>query len=284
MSKRSEGEIADAFCALLAGTHYENFIVASRLQSPQTRTDLARIYAYCRTTDDLGDESGTQAQALARLERWRAEVADLFAGGAVVHPVLVALRDTVSRRRLTSEPFLALIDANVQDQRVTSYESWPELRAYCTRSAAPVGRMVLQVFGMTGPTAQRLSDDVCIGLQLANFAQDVGVDAAKGRTYLLQSDLREVGLAGATQAHCERARTLLASGCELETMAPRLLRLQLALYRLGGLAIIDAIARAGYRTDTSRPRVSAVARALTLARACLSTLLGNGHVGSIETA
>lgn len=282
MKEQGERETADAFCTLLAGTHYENFIVASRLQSADTRRDLARIYAYCRTTDDLGDESG--GDGLARLERWRGEVTGLFEGAPVVHPVLVALRETVSRCRMPAEPFLDLIEANVQDQRVSSYETWPELRSYCTNSAAPVGRMVLRVFGLSSPAAQRLSDDVCIGLQLANFAQDVGRDKAKGRCYLLQSELRTGGIEGATKAHCDRARDLLASGCELEIMAPRLLRLQLALYRLGGLAIVAAIERAGHRTDVSRPRVSAPARALTLVRACLQALWGNGHVGSVEAA
>jgi len=246
------------------------------------RRDLARIYAYCRTTDDLGDESG--ADATSRLERWRGEVDAMFAGAAPVHPVLVALRDTVIRCGLSRQPFVDLVCANLQDQRVTSYENWADLHAYCEWSAAPVGRMVLGVFGMGGQEAERLSDDVCIGLQLANFAQDVSVDASKGRTYLLQSELRSGGTIEATKGHCERARSLLASGERLETMAPGPLRFQLALYRLGGLAIVAAIARAGYDTSSYRPTVSPAAKALTLLRAGLRALHGNGYVGSTETA
>src|SRR6202035_5612634 len=171
------------------------------------------------------------------------------------HPVLVALTDTVRHFQLEAQPFVDLIDANVQDQRVDTYDDWPALRGYCARSAAPVGRIVLRLFDIHDPAAVSLSDDVCIGLQLANFAQDVSVDRRLGRTYLLQSDIREHGIDGATRAMCERARALLASGLALEPLAPPRLRVQLSLYRLGGEAILEAIAATGYRTATQRPAV-----------------------------
>ncbi|HEX5441112.1 MAG TPA: squalene/phytoene synthase family protein, partial [Ktedonobacterales bacterium] len=120
------------------------------------------------------------------------------------------------------------------------------------------------------------SDDVCIGLQLANFAQDVVVDRAKGRAYLPQDDVRAHGLAGAVQVTCERAARLLASGGELETLVPRRLRIQLALYRLGGMAILSAIARMRYRTDARRPQVSRPIKARLVARALLESGMRNG--------
>lgn len=273
---------ADAYCAELAGRHYENFTVASRILHTGLRRDLARIYAYCRTTDDYGDESGPLA--LARLERWRAEVLDFFAGREPAHPVLLALRDTVARHGLPPQPFLDLIQANVQDQHVARYAAWPELHAYCMLSAAPVGRLVLRVFGVTVPEAVPLSDDVCIGLQIANFAQDVSVDARKGRCYLLQSEIETEGIAAATRAHCERARALLDSGRKLEQLVPWVLRVQLALYRLGGLAIADAIARYGYRTDRRRPRVTGAARVLVLARAVRQSLRRSRDAGAVQAA
>jgi squalene synthase HpnC len=272
---------ADAYCRLLAARHYENFSVASRLLPGPLRLDLARVYAYCRATDDLGDESG--GAAAERLARWREEVADLFAGGAPVHPVLVALRETVGRRELPARPFLDLVAANVQDQRVHAYETWPDLAAYCALSAAPVGRIVLRLFGLHDPAAEPLSDDVCVGLQVANFAQDVGRDAAMGRRYLLGSEVQELGVAGAVRAHCERARRLLASGVELERLASGRPRLQLSLYRLGGLAIVDAIERAGCRTDRERPRVSALAKLRLVGRAAIG-LRGGSRVGRLGTA
>jgi squalene synthase HpnC len=282
MTKRLEVAAADAYCWRLACEHYENFTVASRLLRRDLRQHLARVYAYCRTTDDLGDEH--DAAARPHLERWREEVMELFAGGRPTHPVLVALRDTVVHYGLSAQPFLDLILANLQDQEVSSYAAWPDLRAYCDKSAAPVGRIVLRLFRISTPAAVPLSDDVCIGLQLANFAQDVSVDAAKGRTYLLQTDLQVGGITEATRRLCDRARTLLASGRELETMAPWPLRFQLALYRIGGLAIVDAIERLGYRTDLRRPRVSAWAKLLVLQGAVRQSLQEVGNARRLDTA
>jgi len=272
MSEFSELDAADSYCRLLAGRHYENFSVASRLLPAGLRRDLARVYAYCRFTDDLGDKSGSSARA--RLERWRADVRELFEGGMPIHPVLVALRETVQRHDLHAQPFLNLVQANLQDQDVTSYESWPALHEYCMLSAAPVGRIVLRLFGVESQEAERLSDDVCIGLQLANFAQDVSWDRAKGRRYLLGPEVEAGGTAGAVRTHCERARRLLGSGEVLEKLARGRLRLQLRLYRLGGLAILDSIERAGFETDRVRPRVSLAAKAALVLRA------GGAHVRS----
>lgn len=252
----NERASADAYCKLLAERHYENFTVASKLVPPRARLDLMRFYAFCRTTDDLGDESPTPAIALERLSDWRAQTEAFFAKRPPVHPVFIALEETVERCALPAQPFLDLIAANEMDQRKSSYAQWSELHEYCMLSAAPVGRVVLRVFAIGDPAAQQLSDDVCIGLQLANHAQDVGRDAKIGRRYLLDSDVEALGTAGAVRALTDRARTLLASGKTLEKMAPGPLRLQLALYRLGGLAICDAIAADGYRTEVRRPAVS----------------------------
>lgn len=278
MNELTELESADDYCRRLSRRHYENFTVVSRFVSSDVALDLARIYAYCRTTDDLGDESG--ADALERLAAWRSEVESLFAGRLPIHPVLLAVRETVQRRAIAAQPFLDLIQANVQDQSVARYESWPELHGYCMLSAAPVGRMVLAVFGVSGRRAQDLSDDVCVGLQLANHAQDVSRDAHRGRCYLLQSDVRSGDVTGGVRALCVRARDLLRSGIELETLAPPALRAQLALYRLGGGAVLDAIERTGYRTDVTRPVVTPVAKALLLGRALVAGLRPHRHAAT----
>ena len=275
MNAMTELEAADSYCRYLANRHYENFTVASLILPSRLRVHLARIYAFCRTTDDLGDESGHDA--LARLALWREQVIQCFAAQiAPVHPVLLALSRTARACDLPRDLCLDLIAANVQDQTVTTYETWDDLKRYCMLSAAPVGRMVLRVFGVQGARAEKLSDDVCIGLQLANFAQDVVVDRAKGRAYLPQDDVRAHGLAGAVQVTCERAARLLASEGELETLVPRRLRIQLALYRLGGMAILSAIARMRYRTDARRPQVSRPIKARLVARALLESGMRNG--------
>lgn len=275
---------ADAYCRLLASGHYENFIVASKLVPGRLRMDLMRFYAFCRTTDDLGDESGSRAQALSRLARWRDETEALFAGVMPVHPVLLALAEPLAHYGLDKQPFLDLIRANEQDQRVLSYATWSELEQYCMLSAAPVGRVVLRFFGIASPLTEKLSDDVCIGLQLANHAQDVSRDARIGRSYLLQEDLDANGTAGAVHALVDRSRALLASGELLEPLAPFALRLQLAMYRLGGLAICRAIEDIGYRTEASRPSVSNRAKMMLVVRAFLEAAQRKGQVRNAEIA
>ena len=274
---------ADSYCRYLANRHYENFSVASLILPGATRLHLVRIYAFCRTTDDLGDESGEDA--LLRLDRWREEVERCFEGSAApIHPVLVALRQTARACDLPAGPFLDLIAANVQDQTVAQYEDFDDLWQYCTRSAAPVGRMVLGVFGVRDARAERLSDDVCIGLQLANFAQDVSVDRQKGRTYIPQSHIAACGIRGAITVTCEQADRLLASGWELEGMVPPRLRFQLALYRLGGRAIITAIREMEYRTDERRPNLSRLTKARLVPVAIQQCRRKREHVPAHRTA
>jgi phytoene/squalene synthetase len=144
--------------------------------------------------------------------------------------------------------------------------------------------VVLRFFGIANRVTEKLSDDVCIGLQLANHAQDVSRDAAIGRRYLLDEDIAANGMRGAVRALVERARSLLASGKTLEAMAPGALRLQLALYRLGGLAICDEIERLGYATEVTRPSVSKRAKVGILARAVLEAARRRAEVTNAETA
>lgn len=283
MATAAELALADNYCRYLTRHHYENFWVASLFAPREARIHLQRLYAYCRTTDDFGDESGDAAEA--RLALWREDLARCFTSGQTpLHPILLALADSIAAHKLPPEPFFDLIAANLQDQRVSQYETWNDLNDYCELSAAPVGRVVLRIFGLVSAHLDALSDDVCIGLQLANFAQDVSVDRGKGRTYLLQSDLRERGQVGAIQAMCERAGELLDSGYALEAAVSGSLRRQLALYRMGGQAILRAIADAGYRTDLKRPEVSLPVKFGLLAKVGMQWVGRAEHVRDIRTA
>lgn len=283
MANTAELALADRYCRYLTRHHYENFWVASLFAPRHARLHLHRLYAYCRTTDDLGDENGNLAEL--RLALWRQDVERCFGGQTPpLHPILFALADSIRTRKLPAEPFFDLIAANLQDQRVTEYATWDELRGYCELSAAPVGRLVLRIFGIVSPDLDALADDVCIGLQLANFAQDVSIDRAKGRTYLLQSDLHERGEIGAIVAMCERAGDLLASGYQLEAAVDKSLRRQLSLYRLGGQAILRAIAEAGYRTDLKRPEVSLPVKFGLLAQVGMQWMGRAEHVRDIRMA
>ena len=168
-------EQADAYTQRLAKSHYENFTVVSWLLPRRLRDDFRHVYSFCRWADDLGDETGDPRKSLELLEWWRREVDACYAG-APRHPVFVALRPTIERHDIPRQPFDDLIDAFVQDQRVTRYQTWGQVLDYCTRSADPVGRLVLYLCGYRDDERQRLSDATCTALQLANFWQDVRRD------------------------------------------------------------------------------------------------------------
>ena len=142
------------------------------------------MYSFCRWADDLGDEIGDTAESLRLLAWWRERAGSRCMPGEAQHPVFVALRGTVRKHDLPSEPFADLIHAFVQDQTVTRYRDWDEVFDYCSYSANPVGRLVLYLCGYRDAERQRLSDATCTALQLANFWQDVTVDLQKDRVYI----------------------------------------------------------------------------------------------------
>src|SRR5207237_8780308 len=141
------------------------------------------VYAYCRISDDLGDEVGDPVQSLTLLAEWQAELDRCYAG-APRHPVFVALRETVRLLDIPKQPFADLLIAFRQDQTTTRYPTFEDLLGYCRYSANPVGRLVLYICGYSDAERQQLSDHTCTALQLANFWQDVTVDQLKDRVYL----------------------------------------------------------------------------------------------------
>src|SRR4051794_32182244 len=160
----------------------ENFPIASLLFPRQLRPHLRAVYGFCRLVDILGDEvAGDRLAALDELER----ELDACYAGTPTWPGMVALQPTIRAHSLPREPFARLIDCNRQDQHVAEYETWAQLKAYCTLSADPVGRLVLGVVGCADEAVcVAASDDVCTGLQLVNFLQDVPRDLELGRIYL----------------------------------------------------------------------------------------------------
>ncbi len=269
---------ARRYCRRLARRHYENFTVASRLLPRQLRQHFCNVYAYCRWADDLADETSDPGQNLALLDWWETQLRACYAGKAV-HPVFVALLDTVERFNIPIDPFVDLLVAFRQDQRTTRYETIDELLQYCRYSANPVGRLVLYLGRCHTPQRARLADSVCTGLQLANFCQDVARDWDRGRVYLPQADCRRFGYGEPDFAArtCNRAfRRLLAAqvdqaagwlkrGLPLVEMMPAELQLEVALFIHGGLAVLDAIRRQDYDVWTSRPMVSKISKLQILA-------------------
>lgn len=177
-------EQASAYTRALARSHYENFTVVSWLLPRRLRDDFRHVYSFCRWADDLGDETGDPARSLQLLAWWRDEL-DLCYADRPRHPVFVALHPTIRRHDIPRQPFDHLIDAFVQDQTVRRYDTWDRVLDYCTRSADPVGRLVLYLCGHRDPQRQHLSDATCTALQLANFWQDVRRDILeRDRVYI----------------------------------------------------------------------------------------------------
>ena len=262
-------EEAQAYCRMLAQSHYENFHVATWFLPKALRPHFHSIYAYCRISDDLGDEVGDTAVALALLELWGHELDKCYEGHAR-HPVFVALAETIRECSIPKEPFADLLTAFRQDQTVTRYESMQDVLGYCRNSANPVGRLVLYASREVSDENFRLSDATCSALQLANFWQDVRVDFSKGRVYLPQADMRRFGASDEMIAQgtattefralmrqeVDFARSLFEQGLPLIGRVNRDLALDLDLFSRGGLEILNAIERRNYDVLSERPAIS----------------------------
>lgn len=260
---------AQAYCERLARKHYENFSVATWFLPARLKQHFFNVYAYCRISDDLGDEVGDPQQSLALLDQWEAELNACYEGSPR-HPVFVALRQTVRLLDIPKKPFADLLIAFRQDQAITRYESFADLLGYCLNSANPVGRLVLYVCGYRDEERQRLSDFTCTALQLANFWQDVAVDYRKGRIYLPLEGLRQFGVSEQEIANgnaspefrelmkfeVARAREWFARGLPLAGMVDPALALDIELFSRGGQEILNSIEQQGYDVLSRRPVIS----------------------------
>ncbi len=263
--------------AVLARAETENFPVAGLLLPAGTRAHLLHIYGFARLLDEIGDSvQGDRVQALEWLER---ELDAAFAGRAT-HPLLVRLQATIRQCGLRPEPFRRLMRANRVDQSTHRYQTWEQLREYCSLSADPVGELVLSVFQMATPERVALSDPICTALQLVEHCQDVAEDMRNGRVYLPQEDMRRFG---ATLEHLragtptpqplrdtiafelDRVRALLKQGAPLIRTLKGRQRLAVAAFHAGGLAAAEAIERAGLDVLAGAPRASKPMRLRALA-------------------
>ena len=273
---------ARQYCSWLARTHYENFSVASLLLPRRLLPHFHAVYAYCRWADDLGDETGGGAHALALLRWWREELLRCY-DGHPRHPVMVALYQTVRRFRIPPQPFLDLLVAFEQDQLVKAYQTYDQLLDYCRHSANPVGHLVLYLCESFDAPRATLADHVCTGLQLANFWQDVARDLDIGRVYLPEEDRKRFGyvdedlwtrrytpaFAELMRFEVERARELFHRGMPLVDQLPAEVRPDVALFIQGGLAILRKIERQRYNVWAARPVLAKWEKATLLAGALL---------------
>jgi squalene synthase HpnC len=254
----------------LAQSHYENFSVVSLLLPRHLRQDFSNVYAFCRVADDLGDEIGDPAESLRLLADFRAQTLECFAGRART-PVFLALSHTIQRRQLPAEPFLDLIDAFEQDQRVSRYDTYPQVLDYCRRSANPVGRLVLHLCGYHDAQRQELSDHTCTALQLANFWQDVRRDILeRARIYIPRDSMERFGVTEAQiragqcdgnfrsmlRFEVDRTAEMFDCGTALLPMLRPSVRMQVSLFGKGGRAVLSAIRRQNYDTLSRRPALT----------------------------
>ena len=259
---------AQRYTRWLATHHYENFNVVSRLLPRRLHQHFYNVYAYCRWSDDLGDEVATPMRALALLDAWEVELRSIYEpNNGPAHPVLIALRETIRAKNIPIQPFSDLLRAFRQDQTIHHYPNWDSVLDYCVYSANPVGRLVLYLCDYCDEARQRLSDNTCTALQLANFWQDVSRDLEKGRLYIPLDALAEHGLTETDIAARKfdaryvelmksliaRTRALFREGLPLAQTVQPFLRVDLEMFSRGGLAILDAIEASGYNTLAHRP-------------------------------
>ncbi len=250
----------------------ENFPVASLLFPRRLRPHLRAVYGFARLVDILGDElEGDRSAALDELEH---ELAACYSGEPS-WPVMRALAPTIHEFSLPREPFERLIEANRMDQSVAEYGTWDDLKEYCRHSADPVGRLVLGLLRLDGePELVVASDDVCTGLQLVNFLQDVPRDLELGRVYLPLEDRRTFGVTVLDRPSPEllellryeaaRARGLLGAGRLLQERIGGRMGRGVGLFARGGLAALDALESAHWDVFTGRPRPSRTRLALAV--------------------
>ncbi len=297
---------AQEYCARLAHSHYENFSVVTWFLPKNLRQHFYNVYAYCRISDDLGDEVGNAEQSLALLDAWESELNATYvslveptprdvrqdveklqgepSGRNPVsprHPVFIALRETIRECDIPRQLFADLLTAFRQDQTVDRYPTFDDVLGYCHYSANPVGRLVLYVCGYRDTERQKLSDYTCTALQLANFWQDVVRDYAKGRIYLPMEDLAKYGVSEADIAErraspqflqmmkfeVARAREWFHQGLPLAGMVDKHLALDIELFSRGGQEILKAIERQGYDVLARRPAISKPRKLWLVARA-----------------
>jgi squalene synthase HpnC len=257
--------------------HYENFPVASVLCPPAMRPAVVAIYHFARTADDIADEGDAEAvRRLADLAAYRADLAAVLAGqppGPRWPQVFGPLASSIGAFALPGAPLHDLLDAFAQDTRNPLYADRAELLDYCRRSANPIGRLLLHLYGVGDPLALQRSDAVCTALQLINFWQDLSVDLPRGRVYLPLSDLRTHGLdatslgpgpvrdSAATRALvaelCRWARGLMLQGAPLAVQLPGRAGWELRLVVQGGLRILEKINAMDHATLQQRPRLRA---------------------------
>jgi len=265
--------------------HYENFPVASVLCPPALRPAVVALYHYARTADDIADEgTAPTATRLADLAAYCRDLQAAVAGQPCSDrwaAVFAPLASCIAQFGLPARPLHDLLDAFAQDAANPVYADRAEVLAYCSRSADPIGRLLLHLYRIDDALSLRQSDAICTALQLVNFWQDLSVDGPRGRQYVPTTDLRAHGVTRDELARCQDgpparalvrdlcdwARTLMRQGAPLAGRVPGRAGWELRLVVQGGLRILEKIEAMDHAALTTRPRITLLDGPLLLARA-----------------
>ena len=284
---------SDAYCASLTKSHYENFTVGSWFLPKEMLKHIYALYSYCRSVDDIGDEDQQESirgsssyyaddnsnvsqlhqsedletsRKLSRLDQWESKLKSCYSG-TPRHPVFVSLQRTIAEFDLPIDPFVKLIEANRMDQNTHRYSTYEQLLDYCDHSANPVGRLFLGIFGYRDAELDQLADATCTALQLTNFWQDVRRDYLKDRIYIPREDWIRFGCTendfgpGAPSKNYRqmmrfqesRTMDLYKRGSSLVEKLDGRVKLDVALFSKGGIAVLETIKRQHYDVFTKRP-------------------------------
>ena len=269
-----------AYCEDFVRAHTESYPVASRFVPTELRPHLTALYAFARSADDFADEPEYEGRRTEALDRWE-EALHRCSHGEADHPVFVALADTIEKRDLAIPPLDDMLTAFRMDMEVRRYATFQALRGYTVRSADPVGRLLLALFGYRDPALVRYADEMSTALQLTNFWQDVAADAARDHIYIPGEDLHHFGVTEAElkalkmtpalrdllRFQVTRTRGLYERGRPLLEKLGKDLRMELTLIWLVGTTILDKIEAADYDVFAHRPSIRRRDQALIMARA-----------------
>ena len=261
---------ARAYCRKLARSHYENFVVASFFLPRRLKQHFYNIYAYCRISDDLGDEAGDPKIALQMLEQWHNQLEACYRG-QIHHPVFMALSETIEAFNIPITPFAHLLEAFKRDQTKRRYDTFEQLLDYCRYSANPVGHLVLYLCGYRDPQRHQLADLTCTALQLANHWQDIARDLFHlDRVYIPREDMQKFyygeadlraqiadeRFARLMQWEVARTREMFQDGFQLSKMVDSRLSLDIELFGRCGLELLRRIEAVHFDVFRQRPTLS----------------------------
>ena len=247
--------------------HYENFPVVSFLIPKKIRKDVAIIYWFARTADDIADEGNcAPGERIKKLNEFENRFTELV-NGNYVNPLDLALYKTIQSRNLTAQHFYNLLKAFRQDITKNKYTDFTDLLAYCNNSANPVGRLILELNNIRDNDAFGYSDNVCTALQLTNFWQDTAIDYKKGRIYLPQDEMEKFGvvekmfelnennlnLREVLKLNVDRTRRLFEEGKKLTGYLSGRLKYEIKWTILGGEGILKKIEADDYNVLIKRP-------------------------------